>query len=756
MKATVVLVFAAVLAQSGSLVERSGPGEEIASDGAQFTSDSEGTLKLNIPRNLRTNKRDSIRAKLNVFGGPVHGGLVIQKSEIITIKIPKISVFIQTDKPIYKPGQTVNMRIVGVDENLKPLTGQVKRVSITSPGKVRTMQWDNVDFIGGIVSLKFPLSSQPLLGDWKIEAEVKGEKGKLVFSVDKYVLPKFEVTIKPPSFVAVKSKDIKATVCAQYTYGKPVKGTVSVLFQMKLPDWYWRRKYLETQITTEKEIDGCTDVTIKTEDVLNKFKQYNSYYCHGCEHSKIAINATVKETATGISQNATGTESQIVRGTAKLKFLPSTPKEFKPGMAYSGQVKATKPDGSPMKGAQIKIVIRGRGRRLLDKYFIVPESGLVEFSINGSKIPSNAKSLNLQAKHQQQTLAYYNAKRWYSPSNSYISMKRVPSPLKAQVAYMYVCCEEPVLIPRPSMVVFVQFVSGMTQVTHVGSTAKVKFDFTTIADAKNVTFYYQIFSRGVLVAQGRNLHEMKNYKGKGMFTTSGFVQFAVTQRMVPSSRLLLFYVRDDLETVADNLQIDVEDKLENEVKIRFSDSIRKPGEATSLIITAEPGSQVAVTAVDKSVHLLKGGNELSQDDAIQVLSSQDVGPSGGSDHSGCYNPYWWGGPWQRRRRSFFPGYSKDLDASSAFENSGILYFSDLTIKTAKCETPFRPPYFFVDHPTFRNGPPQERAELSPMLLSPIAATDTPILKKGKQKKTKSVKVRKEFPETWLWTEELIK
>ena len=79
-------------------------------------------------------------------------------------------------------------------------------------------------------------------------------------------------------------------------------------------------------------------MTIKTEDVLKKFKQYNSYYCYGCEHSKIAINATVKETATGISQNATGTESQIVRGTAKLKFLPSTPKEFKPGMAYSGQV----------------------------------------------------------------------------------------------------------------------------------------------------------------------------------------------------------------------------------------------------------------------------------------------------------------------------------------------------------------------------------------------------------------------------------
>ena len=52
-----------------------------------------------------------------------------------------------------------------------------------------------------------------------------------------------------------------------------------------------------------------------------------------------------------------------------------------------------------------------------------------------------------------------------------------------------------------------------------------------------------------------------------------------------------------------------------------------------------------------------------------------------------------------------------------------------------------------------SGVGQEIAGLSPMA---IAATDTPILKKGKQKKTKKNKVRKEFPETWLWTEELIK
>ena len=52
-----------------------------------------------------------------------------------------------------------------------------------------------------------------------------------------------------------------------------------------------------------------------------------------------------------------------------------------------------------------------------------------------------------------------------------------------------------------------------------------------------------------------------------MFTSQGFIEFNVTQKMVPKCRVLLFYVRDDQnkETVADNLVIDVEDTLENKV-----------------------------------------------------------------------------------------------------------------------------------------------------------------------------------------------
>ena len=56
---------------------------------------------------------------------------------------------------------------------------------------------------------------------------------------------------------------------------------------------------------------------------------------------KITIKATVKETATNISLNATETETEVVRETTKLEFLSSTPTSFKRGMPFTGQVHVT-------------------------------------------------------------------------------------------------------------------------------------------------------------------------------------------------------------------------------------------------------------------------------------------------------------------------------------------------------------------------------------------------------------------------------
>ncbi|NXD24436.1 A2MG protein, partial [Spelaeornis formosus] len=135
-------------------------------------------------------------------------------------------VFIQTDKPIYKPGQTVLFRIVSLDEEFRPVNEMVSM--ILDPKKNHLYQWTNADLEMGFVQLFFNLTSEPIQGTYKVV--VQKASGKTIqhsFSVEEYVLPKFEVTVKMPKVISILDEELKVKVCGIYTFGKPVPGLVS-------------------------------------------------------------------------------------------------------------------------------------------------------------------------------------------------------------------------------------------------------------------------------------------------------------------------------------------------------------------------------------------------------------------------------------------------------------------------------------------------------------------------------------------------
>lgn len=101
-------------------------------------------------------------------------GFVFKNESSLRLQSKNESIFIQTDKAIYKPGETVKFLALVLDHELKPvsLSTVPLNIHITDPERNRIKQWSNVNSIFGS---EMPISEFPVLGEWSIEASIGDE-----------------------------------------------------------------------------------------------------------------------------------------------------------------------------------------------------------------------------------------------------------------------------------------------------------------------------------------------------------------------------------------------------------------------------------------------------------------------------------------------------------------------------------------------------------------------------------------------------
>ncbi|KAK2498956.1 hypothetical protein MC885_001575, partial [Smutsia gigantea] len=199
--------------------------------------------------------------------GPTHRFV---KRKPMYIRKAESLVFVQTDKPIYKPGQKVRIRIVSVDVNFHPLNETFPVVYIENPKRNRIFQWQNLQLQGGLNQLSFPLSVEPTLGHYKIILEKESrEKIEHSFEVNEYVLPKFEVQVKTPKTIGFLDEEFMVSVCGLYTYGKPVSGLVTINVCRKYSQYrsICHGKYSQSiceEFSQQTDNEGCFKKLINT------------------------------------------------------------------------------------------------------------------------------------------------------------------------------------------------------------------------------------------------------------------------------------------------------------------------------------------------------------------------------------------------------------------------------------------------------------------------------------------------------------
>lgn len=133
----------------------------------------------------------------------------VNAQNLIKIRPSFPVVFITTDKPIYKAGQTVRYKVLVLDRHMKPFRRSLKphlvEVSVKNPQNTKLDSKSSGIWLDqyGMYSGDFNLIEDPSVGEWTLGVQLQAVKSavakvttyKTKFSVQKYNLPKFNMQI---------------------------------------------------------------------------------------------------------------------------------------------------------------------------------------------------------------------------------------------------------------------------------------------------------------------------------------------------------------------------------------------------------------------------------------------------------------------------------------------------------------------------------------------------------------------------------
>ncbi|KAM3913954.1 alpha-2-macroglobulin-like [Leptodactylus fuscus] len=608
----------------------------------------------------------------------------------VLVKNNKLSkILVQTDKAIYKPGQTVKFRILSLDEDFMPQNILIPVVEIKDPKENRISQWLNVSLVQGIVELSFALSSEPTLGEYSIKVKDTSH----TFSVEEYVLPKFEVILQLPKYVLFNSEQFPVKVCGKYTYGKPVRGnfTVSICRESD------RYKVAPLCASFSEKLDrsGCRTIEVRSE--LFKIRE-NSM------QKSLKGTVSITEEGTGVELTSTS-QTEITNVINKVHFF-NVDNTYMPGIPYTGSIKVEDAGGVPK--PNVTVYLKATHVSWC-KTLVTDEKGQASFALNTTDwiftmmLTAETSVSPEPHVHGEFQPDYGSASKdvtfFYSRSKSYLKLnfpdKVLPSEGHKEVHVEYI-------------------------IRH-----------TELKKDKKLFLHYLLVSKVSIKDSGTMEIEIgdMNEGIHGKVT----LNLPISADTSKTLHVLAYIFLPNGYIVADMKKINVVKHFKNKVSAGFSPHEVLPGSDVSLQVGAAPGSLCGLRVVDQSVMLMKPGEELTADKVFDLFHS-DI-------------------RWYDNRVQDYEDWCADTRINTVHEVADVYsLFKVLRLKIITTADIKMPPFCLI--PDFGSFDVEEIAysiyttdsdQVDGFMieneLRPELSTQEPKI---------SEKVRKYFPETWIW------
>uniref|UniRef100_A0A8C4JZE6 Complement C5 n=1 Tax=Dromaius novaehollandiae TaxID=8790 RepID=A0A8C4JZE6_DRONO len=476
--------------------------------------------------------------------------------------------FIQTDKPIYTPDQSVKVRVYSLNEELQPARRETV-LTFVDPDGVKVDITEEDDFTGVVSFPDFKIPSNPKYGIWRIEAKYKKNfvtSAVAKFEVKEYAMPSFSVIIEPENnFISSeKFENFRITV-------RIVDGVAEINFNSKKAVSFIGFQRLE-------ELDG----------------------------SRLYIAASVLESMGGLSGEAEFDGVKYAVSPYKLNLI-ATPLFVKPGLPFFIKVQVKDTVDHFVGNLPITVTVKSFSEQMDATELISEgsESGRRKTSVNDGtalfvvNIPSDNKILEFQVRtadpslsDENQATKTYEAKAYSSLSQSYL---------------------------------YIDWASNH-KILEVGNFVNINVYPRSHYIHKIHHYSYLVMSKGKIVSFGTQ-ERIKDLEYEHL-------SFQITQEMVPSARLIVYYIvmgEETAELVADSVWLNVEQKCGNnlDIKLLSSKQILKPGEVVSLNMKTQFSSFVALSSIDKAVYGVTGGGKRPMEKIMLHLEKSDLGCGAG-------------------------------------------------------------------------------------------------------------------------------
>jgi hypothetical protein len=253
--------------------------------------------------------------------------------------------YLVTDKPIYQPGQTIHIRTLSLHKpelsavNEKELVFEVE----DSKGNKVFKKTNKTDEFG-VGYVQFLLADEVNFGNYTIRAIVDGEKIEKTVKVEKYVLPKFKISLKTDKEFYLPGEKMTGDVDVQYFFGKPVsEGKVKISVYR-----------FDVGFNEESVIEGAT-----TASGLYHFECKLPGYFVGepLEKGDAFVRLDIEVIDKANHSEKVSLTKKVVQDVITISVVPEGG-ALKPGLENRLYVLANYPDGSPCT-AQVEMEIDG-------------------------------------------------------------------------------------------------------------------------------------------------------------------------------------------------------------------------------------------------------------------------------------------------------------------------------------------------------------------------------------------------------------